>query len=155
MSQNQENPDNYYEKWQQEHDQRRRAIYDDSETNTYEYENNSSFTATPQRDYSSSTQSIFGSSETTSQYSQISPPTGPSQSEYQTIQSSGYPDYYVQQTQVHIGRWENVLNNVTEYVYFNLVLEKWSNDEPFMFQNKPWDAENTKDETISSDDSLD
>ena len=51
MSQNQDNPDNDYAKWQQEHDQRRRELYDDSDTNTYEYENNSSFTATPQKDY--------------------------------------------------------------------------------------------------------
>ena len=62
MSQNQENPDNDYEKWQQEHDQRRREFYDCPQASSYEYQNNSSFTETPPRE-SFSSHSIFGNTD--------------------------------------------------------------------------------------------
>jgi hypothetical protein len=58
----QENPDEEYERWQQEHDKRRREIYDCPQASSYEYQNNSSFTDTPPRE-SFSSQSIFGNTE--------------------------------------------------------------------------------------------
>ena len=74
MSQNQDNPDKDYEKWQQEHDERRRDFYDCPQATSYEYQNNSSFTETPPRE-SFSSYSIFGNTDS-------------SQSTFDSIESS-------------------------------------------------------------------
>lgn len=134
----QENPDNEYDKWQQEHDQRRRDFYDNSQANTYEYDNNSSFTATPQKDYSSS-QSIFGSSETSQQNSQYS-----SQSEHTDYIHSRIPENLILDNIDHLERCNKVLEDLTAYATFSLAnSSNHQQNDAFMYPNNHSDAEST------------
>ena len=154
MSQNQDNPDIDYAKWQQEHDQRRRELYDDSDTNTYEYENNSSFTATPQKDYSSS-QSIFGSeSQQNSQYSTLTAYS--SQHDYSNFQNPDNHDSYIEQNKDQTERFIQGLQNTIAYAVENFAPLHSSNgqqndNEAFMFQDGRYVQWNAHDDSSSQE----